>query len=657
MMTVALLVLVGLVLALAPPAQARTYVHAPCRGYSGSSVGDRGVGWKAAVPPGYGRAHNGCERGNTELLVEMSNTVDVPQWANLAWDFRAPEDTKVVHFKGSWAGWARPIDARGGGILHILGDGFSLGEHVNYTGTDPKPFDVKGLSAEYLNFHVGCYSMTVCPADGWGFGWMAVFDPVVVLSDGRAPQVVQASGSAIADARWEGVKTLHATVTDRGGGIQSLRLYVDQQLKQEFVPDDNDGRCRPGDHGEDGAHYGSVLPCPSMVTAAMNIDTNAIPDGQHEIALVARDVAGNEQTIHRAVKAVANHPPRNVAAPEWLDAQGAHSPVVGRVLGAHDGTWSGPALTITRTWQRCSPAGDACVSIPGATTTSYLPLPADVGKRLRFVVTASNPGGSVTLATPLTGVVKALPSSAVAAQAAVPGLPVYEVGPDTPHLFLGRVVGEPAGATCPEDKATLRFVGVSGGRVTLAHGRARTVKVKLTCTRNGRAIADARIDVAAQTGNRPAEVSRVTTNGSGEASVRLEKGPSRLVAVGYRMYADEPVARVYATLDVVVRGKVALRPSRTRLRNGQAVTLRGRLYGGHVPRRGVTLAVQWRDGKRWRPFAQITTNRQGTFRYAYRFTRTSRPVVYHLRVQMTKGQIDYPFAPVASRPVRIVVGP
>ena len=156
-------------------------------------------------------------------------------------------------------------------------------------------------------------------------------------------------------------------------------------------------------------------------------------------------------------------------------------------------------------------------------------------------------------------------------------------------------------------------------------------------------------------GTKPAVAADVTTDGAGHATLRLAKGAGRMVTVGYRMYADDPIARATATLKVMVNGKVALKANRRHLHNGQAVTLRGTLRGGEVPARGVTLAVQWKDGHRWRPFAQIKTNRKGTFRYAYRFTRTSGRITYALRVQVTKGQVDYPYLATASKPVKVTV--
>jgi hypothetical protein len=123
------------------------------------------------------------------------------------------------------------------------------------------------------------------------------------------------------------------------------------------------------------------------------------------------------------------------------------------------------------------------------------------------------------------------------------------------------------------------------------------------------------------------------------------------------MYADDPIARATTTLKVLVDSRLTLTANRKVLRNGRAVALRGQLAGGNIPSRGVTLAVQWKDGRRWRPFAQVKTDRRGTVRYAYQFTRTTRRIGYQLRMQVIKGQVDYPFVATASKPIKVTVAP
>ncbi|HUJ91765.1 MAG TPA: hypothetical protein VLW05_03630, partial [Gaiellaceae bacterium] len=73
--------------------------------------------------------------------------------------------------------------------------------------------------------------------------------------------------------------------------------------------------------------------------------------------------------------------------------------MVGQTLAVGTGTWDGsPPLTFTYDWRRCNPPGDpsSCVSIPGATTATYIPVVADIGLTLRVWITGSNPAGSQT---------------------------------------------------------------------------------------------------------------------------------------------------------------------------------------------------------------------------------------------------------------------
>lgn len=80
-------------------------------------------------------------------------------------------------------------------------------------------------------------------------------------------------------------------------------------------------------------------------------------------------------------------------------------PVEGGTLTASDGAWSGtPAITTS--WRRCDAGGAACEAIPGAAGASYTPTAADVGRRLRARVTATQ-GRSVSSDSEPSGVVGA----------------------------------------------------------------------------------------------------------------------------------------------------------------------------------------------------------------------------------------------------------
>lgn len=227
------------------------------------------------------------------------------------------------------------------------------------------------------------------------------------------------------------------------------------------------------------------------------------------------------------------------------------------------------------------------------------------------------------------------------------------------HTFNGElagVAGEEASA-CAGEKPTLVVQGVKRGQLTLRYGQKRTVKVALTCASNNRRIRNATLELSSRVGKRAAVALTRETDRDGVASIAIGPGPSRTMTVGYRMYGDDANPRAQATLRVKVIAKATIKASKHSVRNGQPVVLRGKLVGGHVPRRGVNLLVQWKDGKRWRPFSQVKTDRAGRYRYAYRFTRTNRTVRYQLRVAVANGQVDYPFAPGASRAIRVTVAP
>ncbi len=79
----------------------------------------------------------------------------------------------------------------------------------------------------------------------------------------------------------------------------------------------------------------------------------------------------------------------------------------GSVLTADHGTWTDSPQSYAYAWERCDTAGGTCASIAGATSKQYTVITADVGHRLRVVVTATNSSGSGTATSRPTGIVAA----------------------------------------------------------------------------------------------------------------------------------------------------------------------------------------------------------------------------------------------------------
>jgi hypothetical protein len=82
--------------------------------------------------------------------------------------------------------------------------------------------------------------------------------------------------------------------------------------------------------------------------------------------------------------------------------------VQGEALIADEGGWNStdpPSLTYTYGWERCDATGGACTGVPGETSSSYTMTLADVGHRIRLVVTAHDSTGA--------SVAKSVPSDVV----------------------------------------------------------------------------------------------------------------------------------------------------------------------------------------------------------------------------------------------------
>jgi hypothetical protein len=539
------------------------------------------------------------------------------------------------------------------------------------------------VSGDWAEILLQCGGPHPCYANADAF--LRISGAVMGLSDPLPPQVGAVGGTLATDDKLKDTEHLAFPAADAGSGLYVLRLYDGSTPISVDLVDANGGHC-----AELGSRkYDRAVPCRLAATATTSLDTTRLADGNHTLKAVIEDASGNTTLAWGPTqKLVANHPPVNTAVPAIDDPSEAAKylkPMIGLSLAfPNQGTWNGPSISFAYGWLRCDVSGGGCVQIPGATTLGYTPTSDDIGHRLKLGVTATNVADTVTAYSVLSGTVTAPKSadpvtdkptsgadgangasgangvsgsSAATASVTVPGLPGADGASATTHTVVGHVVGLPLGTACPGEKATLKFQHVAGGQTKLGYGKASTAQLELTCTTSGRAIADAKLEIATKTGAQAAVASDVATDGAGHATLRLAKGASRAITVGYRMYSDDTLARATATLKVLVKAKLSIRADRKHLHNGQAVTLRGALAGGLVPKRGVSLAVQWKDGKRWRPFAQIKTNRKGRFAYAYKFTRTNKKVAYRLRVQIVKGQIDYPYVSTSSKSVRVTVAP
>ncbi len=119
------------------------------------------------------------------------------------------------------------------------------------------------------------------------------------------------------------------------------------------------------------------------------------------VVVTASNSAGSTKASSSATAVVPPTAPTDTSLPLV-----SGSAVEGQTLSASAGSWEGtPPLSDSYQWEDCNTAGNACLSISGATHSTHKLTSSDLGHTLRVVVTASNSAGSAQASSAATATV------------------------------------------------------------------------------------------------------------------------------------------------------------------------------------------------------------------------------------------------------------
>jgi hypothetical protein len=142
----------------------------------------------------------------------------------------------------------------------------------------------------------------------------------------------------------------------------------------------------------------------------------------------------------------------------------------------------------------------------------------------------------------------------------------------------------------------------------------------------------------------------VTTNKQGRFRFSIHAGSSRRLRLSYCAPGGGAVRQL--RLAVAASSRISAR--RRLLRNGQSMVLFGDLVGGRVPRHGKLVEIQAFFRNRWRTISTVRSDRQGRWRFRYRFDGTRGRVIYRFRAFLPE-EAGYPYEAGASRQIRVMV--
>jgi hypothetical protein len=530
---VAAAVLAVLAGALPSPASAASYTVQSCREADGTPLSAR-----AWIPAGNaGSRSDTCLAGGSLSVALGTDPDDTAPGAISGYRFDLPVGITISSYTAWIAAETGALPSSQARYVAGLGQGDELaiptvldGCYTNAPtcseGTFSDPLDPNNrVTLEVLlgglGFMAACASSTdACVPDvADPPARAALFRIAIELDDSLVPDVGAVRGTIADGAPISGIRSVVADVNDDGSGVLRTELLVDDVVVEQ---QDGTGTCKPP--------FTVADPCPRSDRATFVLDTAALPEGPHTVAVRAYDAAMN----------VAE------SAPLGFDVDHPAPP---------------PPVVIT--------PPPVVITPPPAPTPEPAAVRLDAPKRVRL------PSSERVMGT-------------VAGRdgARRAGVPV-------------RFEKRPFGAD-EDDWRSMRSTAVTDAR-----GRFR-VPV-------------------------PRESAQVRASVSSEA-----------------FSATPAIVRFVRPL------RARIKASDRRLRNGQRLTLRGRLRnaGGAGDER--TVLIQSRIRGTWRSVDSVETGRRGRIVWRYRFTNTRQTARYRFRFVVPREK-GLPWKKLVTKQVSVVV--
>jgi hypothetical protein len=272
------------------------------------------------------------------------------------------------------------------------------------------------------------------------------------------------AGSLLAPSA-HGTANITFTAADPGGpGVYEITATIDGNVVYNATPDGNGGSCHALGTSSDGSwEFDQLLPCKQQVAADIPIDTTALTDGLHELAVAVMDAADNSSVVYDGTITTANRttvsgllstPPANTpTTPVYAFSLARATRTLTRGISRR---YNHSAITLSGTLE--TPAGVPASAVP----VTLWAQPASGGPFTKLHQTATSGAGAWTLTAPrgssrllrVSAGSQATPASAENAisvrEAVTPTLSLHVATPGHGTLvFSGRLAIAPLGTPRP----------------------------------------------------------------------------------------------------------------------------------------------------------------------------------------------------------------
>jgi hypothetical protein len=208
---------------------------------------------------------------------------------------------------------------------------------------------------------------TVCSSEG--VNAEAVLQSATILLHNEAkPTASGIAGTLLAEPA-SGTANLSLTAYDKNGpGVYRVVVDIDGAVVSDFTPNENESRCVPLGTYEKALVFESAQPCPQTTGVSTEVPTSGISNGQHELAVVVEDAAGNSSVVYEHAITIANQtmlPTLPVSTPSPATAPSSPATQTSS-RGPANGTPASEQASLTASW--AARAGQASASAHLAST-------------------------------------------------------------------------------------------------------------------------------------------------------------------------------------------------------------------------------------------------------------------------------------------------
>ncbi len=362
------LLLLGVCLALAPPASAGVYHVYSCRTPTGAVAPTDG--WNGSINGPWMFDPNNCASGGS-LTAALDGEVAQPaNAADAVWTFSAPAGTQIAAARlwrtadsRSWVTGASTVS-----WLAAPNESYDSADVFEQcaayagcaeVGNPSVPMssanllevpsgNLSGATHIYMNAACGGTNGYSCPVGGGAFSvQVSLYAADITLADDTPPTVSSVGGSLTAGGTLSGVGDISFSAADTGSGLYEALFLVDGHAVSSQLLQIGSGPCRNVGGTSDGTNaFFYVEPCPLALSDDLSFDTALAPDGSHLLTVHLLDAAGNVTTILNRQVTFANH----TAVVPTSASIGPGSPAVTR--GALNGTNASDQARLTAHWVR-----------------------------------------------------------------------------------------------------------------------------------------------------------------------------------------------------------------------------------------------------------------------------------------------------------------